>query len=218
MRIKRLLFFGTFVLLVVCMGLYLLLDKTLGQDRRKVQGKEEGETYLRLSDRFRPRKNATRSTSRLSNAPFSSLIEQRDLVLDKCTAPQEVPAVDIQMSDVYDSITFDNPNGGVWKQGWPIVYSGRSFAPEHKLRVFVVPHSHNDPGWLKTFESYYETRTRSIFEQHGVETGGKSQYEVIWAEISFFALWWSESSEATKNKFPEKRSVGDSDWRLGDDR
>lgn len=38
MRIKRLAFFGTFVLLVVCMGLYLLLDRTLSQDKRKVIG------------------------------------------------------------------------------------------------------------------------------------------------------------------------------------
>ncbi|CAB0016915.1 unnamed protein product, partial [Nesidiocoris tenuis] len=37
MRIKRLAFFGTFVLLVVCMGLYLLLDRTLSQDKRKLE-------------------------------------------------------------------------------------------------------------------------------------------------------------------------------------
>uniref|UniRef100_A0A914Q8E2 Uncharacterized protein n=1 Tax=Panagrolaimus davidi TaxID=227884 RepID=A0A914Q8E2_9BILA len=53
---------------------------------------------------------------------------------------------DIQMLHAYEIIPFDNKNGGVWYQGFEITYDKEKIKQEEPLEVFVVPHSHNDPG------------------------------------------------------------------------
>lgn len=74
-----------------------------------------------------------------------------------------VAAVDMTTKDLYDRIEFLDVDGGAWKQGWEVTYGGHEWDGE-KLKVFVVPHSHNDPGWKLTVEEYYERQSRHILD------------------------------------------------------
>ena len=51
-----------------------------------------------------------------------------------------------QMYDVLNTANFDDVDGGVWKQGYPIHYQDTLWTADKPLKVFVIPHSHTDPG------------------------------------------------------------------------
>lgn len=71
--------------------------------------------------------------------------------------------VDITTKELYDKIEFLDKAGGAWTQGWKVSYKGDEWDSE-KLKIFVVPHSHNDPGWKFTVEEYYERQSRHILD------------------------------------------------------
>ncbi|XP_078438992.1 golgi alpha-mannosidase II [Wolffia australiana] len=126
-----------------------------------------------------------------------SLIPRRSSSRRPGTPPS---AVDITTKDLYDRIEFLDVDGGAWKQGWDVRYDGHEW-DEEKLKVFVVPHSHNDPGWKRTVEEYYESQSRHILDTIVESLSKDERRKFIWEEISYLERWWRDASSRKRESF-----------------
>ena len=63
-----------------------------------------------------------------------------------------------------------------------------------------MPHSHNDPGWLKTIDGYFATATKSIITNIVDKLTINKNMTFIWTEMSYLSLWWDGASSAQKSK------------------
>jgi lysosomal alpha-mannosidase len=108
---------------------------------------------------------------------------------------------------------------------------------ENKLNVHLVPHTHDDVGWLKTVDQFFYGCKRkfvlhfkssvlhfSLFylarkeiRPHGVQYIIDSVIEsllespdrrFIYVEMAFFWRWWVEQTEDMQNKVKELVNTG----------
>lgn len=61
------------------------------------------------------------------------------------------------------------------------------------LKVIVVPHSHNDPGWLRTFVNYFESDSKQILNEIVTKLQEFEDMTFIWSEISILQMWWDQA-------------------------
>eukprot|EP01128_Nolandella_sp_AFSM9_P011745 TRINITY_DN8673_c0_g1_i1.p1 TRINITY_DN8673_c0_g1~~TRINITY_DN8673_c0_g1_i1.p1 ORF type:complete len:1206 (-),score=136.11 TRINITY_DN8673_c0_g1_i1:152-3748(-) len=102
-------------------------------------------------------------------------------------------ALDVQMNALYAELPFADDDGGVWKQGWPLT-NPRDWTASEPLEVFVVMHSHTDPGWIKTFAAYYHDQVQGILDSTLEACSADARNHFIYAEMSFFSTWWRAAS------------------------
>jgi hypothetical protein len=100
-----------------------------------------------------------------------------DSKADCLLATKEVQEADVQVKQLVKENPFSNPpNAGGWKQGWDVTYNEHEWDQE-PLKIWLMPHSHNDPGmcrvficvstdlsagWLKTLDEYFRLQTKGI--------------------------------------------------------
>jgi hypothetical protein len=77
-----------------------------------------------------------------------------------------------------------------------------------QLKIHFVPHTHDDAGWLKTFDQYYIGS-----QQHIQKAGVQYILDTVvtcllqdanrtfsFAEIAFFERWWKQQSPETQSQ------------------
>jgi len=78
---------------------------------------------------------------------------------------------------------------------------------EGMLNVHLVPHTHDDVGWLKTVDQYYYGAHNDI-QKAGVqyiidsvidELQADPKRRFIYVEMAFFTQWWKEQTEEKKD-------------------
>ncbi|KAF3443132.1 hypothetical protein FNV43_RR17053 [Rhamnella rubrinervis] len=97
-----------------------------------------------------------------------------------------------------------------------VVYNTTSSIVPGKLNVHLVPHTHDDVGWLKTVDQYYVGSNNSI-------QGACVQYvldsivpalladknrKFIYVEQAFFQRWWRDQSEEVQSTVKKLVSSG----------
>ena len=77
-----------------------------------------------------------------------------------------------------------------------------------ELLVHVVCHTHDDPGWLKTFQGYYNDAVKNILDNMVVSLSAKKERKFSYVEMSFFKKWYDKQSDQIKQKVKEFISEG----------
>ncbi|KAI9915291.1 hypothetical protein PsorP6_007121 [Peronosclerospora sorghi] len=72
------------------------------------------------------------------------------------------------------------------------VYNTTSRIDPSKLNVHLIPHSHDDPGWLLNVDEYYVQKVQYILDTAVEELVRNPDRRFMFVEQSFFQRWWHE--------------------------
>ncbi|XP_045211314.1 lysosomal alpha-mannosidase-like [Mercenaria mercenaria] len=81
-------------------------------------------------------------------------------------------------------------------------YSSCNPVKDDMLNVHLVPHTHDDVGWVKTYEEYYQQDVKKIISsvvenlEHDRLKGGNKRF--IYVEMAFLKLWWQDQNDDIK--------------------
>jgi alpha-mannosidase II len=59
--------------------------------------------------------------------------------------------------------------------------------------VLLIPHSHTDPGWLKTVDEYYIENVRYILYNIVTELDRDPSRRFTWAETCYLKMFYEDS-------------------------
>ncbi|KAK9839362.1 hypothetical protein WJX84_005048 [Apatococcus fuscideae] len=104
-----------------------------------------------------------------------------------------------------------------------IKYNTSAVRDPGKLNVHLVPHTHDDAGWLKTVDQYYYGSETKI-QLAGVEYILDTLVNELWAnkdrrfsygEMAFFSMWWERQDEEIQDRVKQLVDEGRLDFING---
>ncbi|KAL5257794.1 hypothetical protein ACHWQZ_G012658 [Mnemiopsis leidyi] len=162
-------------LLIICSTIFVMTVHYRSQDIEQVHMENlHTSDYIKL-----PRLNRPKSDSSKRKASVTCM----DI------KPASYNKADIQISSLVEDLDFHLDHGGHNESSFPDL---KPLPNSESLRVFLIPHSHCDPGWLETYTKYYENKVRYILSWLYIFAMEHRDFKYIYAEVSFFKLWWEE--------------------------
>lgn len=71
---------------------------------------------------------------------------------------------------------------------------------KEKITIHLVPHTHDDVGWLKTVNGYFNDEVNSILDTVIDMLIKNKDRKFVYVEMAFFKLWWDKQTEAKKDQ------------------
>jgi alpha-mannosidase len=163
-----------------------------------IQSDTEGipQNVLNVIDQYDEREeNVIAGHNNRANYPLEAI---------KCVVIGESNAT-IKTVDTFAEFKFDDEwvkkRQGIWQDDFENRYEElKNDKSRPPLKVFILPHSHTDPGWLKTFRGYFEDQTKSIISTMVKKLTEYKEMRFVWTEISFLDLWWQSATFDQKEK------------------
>lgn len=187
MRLRRRSFLGKVAIAIISVILVLMLI------RRNDAGLEYDQSPLRRFD-----------FQRILPAPINSALNFGNRfmnVVEKCVSSIDLLRItaNYTMNAVLDNLVISYRP---WERPKGFVPEG-SVPETEPLQVIVIPHSHNDPGWKKTYQKYFDDQTTHILSNMVDFLDKNPDMTFIWVESCFLDKWWSNQTMEIKQKFKE---------------
>jgi alpha-mannosidase II len=102
--------------------------------------------------------------------------------------------------------------------GPSVLYPNRSKLPEFingELKVIVLMHSHNDPGYRHPMEDYYNIRAKQVLSLAVEKLTKYEDLTFIWTDTCFLERWWREQNNKTRNELRKLVQSGRFEIALG---
>lgn len=91
------------------------------------------------------------------------------------------------------------------------------------VTVHIVPHSHDDVGWVKTIDEYYtgfegsrsHARVEQIFEQVICQLQLSKDRRFTFVEMKYFYMWYTRQDKQTKEEVKALVQSGQLEFTMG---
>ena len=83
------------------------------------------------------------------------------------------------------------------------------------LNIHIVPHTHDDPGWIKTVDEYYIEEVQWIFYTMIPVLRDDPDRKFTYVEMAYMQRWWQEIDDNLKQETIDLVNNGQFQFNLG---